>query len=88
MPALDPALTLVVLLATASATLAHGLWGKHWRQLPIFWVAALLGSLVTFVTGVTFPLALVRPAGVPVLECVMVAWLSIITIIIATRWEK
>jgi hypothetical protein len=78
MALLDPTLLLLALLATASASLAHVLWGRHWLQLPIFWLAANLGCLLAYVLGLRFPLNLPTPAGVPVLEAVLAAWSFII----------
>lgn len=82
MTILNPALTLIVLLATASATLAHVLWGKRWLQIPIFLLAAMMGSLISYVVGLRLPHNLPEPAGVPVLETVLAAW---VLIIIASR---
>jgi hypothetical protein len=78
MSTLAPATALLLLLATACAALAHFLWGKHWLQLPIFWLAAFMGCLVAYGLGLQFPLNLPTPAGVPVLEAVLAAWLLII----------
>ena len=64
-----------VLQATA---LAHLLWGRRWLQLPLFWIAAFAGSLVTYAIGLRLPLALPAPAGVPVLEVLLGAWMLLI----------
>ncbi|NJK81731.1 MAG: hypothetical protein HC876_23495 [Chloroflexaceae bacterium] len=82
MPALSPAAILLILLATACASLAHVLWGQRWVQLPIFWLAACLGCLVAYGIGYQLPLNLPAPAGVPVFEAVMAAW---ILLVIASR---
>jgi hypothetical protein len=73
---MSPAPLLLLLIATASATLAHVLWGKRWVQLLIFWMAAFAGCLIAFTIGVHVPLPFrtVAPAGVPVLETVIAAW--------------
>jgi hypothetical protein len=75
-----PATVLLLLLATLSAALAHALWGRHWLQIPIFWLAALAGCLLAYGLGLRLPLpiALVQPAGVPVLEAILAAWLLLI----------
>jgi uncharacterized membrane protein YjjP (DUF1212 family) len=72
-----PATVLLLLLATMSAALAHALWGRHWLQLPLFWFAALVGCLLAYGLGLRLPLpiTLVQPAGVPVLEAILLAWL-------------
>ncbi|GAB4424257.1 MAG: hypothetical protein OHK0015_02750 [Chloroflexi bacterium OHK40] len=77
---LAPATFLLILLATACAGLAHVLLGQRWRQLPIFWLAAFVGCLLAYGLGLRFPLNLPTPAGVPVLEAVLLAWLLLIVV--------
>jgi hypothetical protein len=79
---MSPALLLLFLLASASAALAHVLWGRRLLQLPIFWLAACAGCLIAYALGLRLPLALPAPAGVPVLEAVLWAW---ILLIVASR---
>lgn len=79
---MSPASLLLVLLATASAALAHALWGRRWIQLPIFWSAAFAGSLIVYALGLRLPLHVPAPAGVHVLEVVLGAW---ILLIVASR---
>jgi hypothetical protein len=73
---MNPALLLLALIATASAALAHVLWGRSWLQLVVFLLAACVGCLIAAVIGVRLPLpfAMVSPAGVPVLEAILIAW--------------
>lgn len=75
---ISPALLLLLLIATASAALAHLLWGRRWTQLPVFLLAALAGCIVVYVAQLRLPLDLPRPAGVPVLEVVLGTWLLLI----------
>lgn len=77
---LTPATVLLLLLATASAALAHVLWGRNWLQLPLFWLAACMGCLLAYGLGYQLPLpySLPLPAGVPVLETVLSAWILLI----------
>ncbi len=77
---LAPATLLLLLLATACAGLAHVLLGRRWRQLPIFWLTAFVGCLLAYGLGLRFPLELPAPAGVPVLEAVLLAWLLLIVV--------
>lgn len=77
---LAPATLLLLLLATACAALAHVLLGQRWRQLPVFWLTACVGCLLAFGLQLRFPLALPSPAGVPVLEAVLLAWLLLIVV--------
>jgi hypothetical protein len=79
---MSPAALLLFLIATASAALAHLLWGRRWLQLPIFWIAAFAGALIVYASGLHAPLQLPTPGGVPVLEVVLGAW---ILLIVASR---
>ncbi|RMD81709.1 MAG: hypothetical protein D6823_01975 [Chloroflexi bacterium] len=80
MSILSPAALLLLLLTTTHASLAHALLGRTWRQLPIFWVAAAAGCLIATVLGWRFPLNLPTPAGVPMLEASLLAWLVLIVV--------
>jgi hypothetical protein len=82
MSSLSPATVLLLLLATTSAALAHVIWGQRWLQLPIFWLAALMGCLLAYGLGLQLPLGLPTPANVPILEAVLAAW---VLVIIASR---
>ena len=79
---MSPAALLLFLIATASAALAHLLWGRRWLQLPIFWLAAFAGCLVVYALGLSLPLRVPSPGGVHVLEVVLGAW---ILLIVASR---
>jgi hypothetical protein len=79
---MSPATLLIFLIATASAALAHLLWGRRWLQLPIFWSAAFAGALIVYAVGLRIPLQLPTPGDVPVLEVVLGAW---ILLIVASR---
>ena len=79
---MSPSVLLLFLIATASAALAHLLWGQRWIQLPIFWMAAFAGCLIIYALDLRVPLQLPAPAGVPVLEVVLGAW---ILLIVASR---
>ncbi len=75
-----PATLLLLLLATACASLAHVLLGRRWQQLPIFWLTAFFGCLLAYGLGLRFPLVLPSPAGVPVLEAVLLAWILLLIV--------
>jgi hypothetical protein len=79
---MSPAALLLFLIATASAALAHLLWGRRWLHLPIYWIAAFAGALIVYALGLRAPLELPTPGGVPVLEVVLGAW---ILLIVASR---
>jgi hypothetical protein len=74
---MSPALLLLLLLATLSAMLAHLLWGRSWLQIPLYWIAACAGCLIAYAASIhiPIPLRLLYPAGVPVLEAVLMAWI-------------
>lgn len=80
LPSIAPAALLLLLLATACATLAHVLLGQRWRQLPVFWLTAFVGCLLAYSLSLRLPLALPQPAGVPVLEAVLLAWILLIVV--------
>jgi hypothetical protein len=75
---MPPALLLLLLIVTASAALAHVLWGRRWVQIPIFWLAAAGGAFIALAIGVRLPLRLITPAGVPILETTLGAWIMLI----------
>ena len=75
---MPPALLLLLLIVTASAALAHVLWGRRWVQIPIFWLAAAGGALIALAIGVRLPLRLITPAGVPILETTLGTWIMLI----------
>jgi hypothetical protein len=74
MSELSPAPLLLFLLSASCASLAHLLWGKRWRQLFFFWLVAFAGCLIVYAFSLALPLDLPHPAGVPVLESVILAW--------------
>ncbi len=80
MSALSPAALLLLLLTTTHAMLAHVLLGRTWRQLPIFWVTAAAGCLIATLLGWRFPLHLPTPAGIPMLEASLLAWILLIVV--------
>lgn len=77
---LSPAMFLLLLLATACATLGYVLLGRRWRHLPIFWLTAFAGCLLAYGLGLRLPLVLPQPAEVPVLEAVLLAWILMIIV--------
>ncbi|MGB9754641.1 MAG: hypothetical protein C0183_07020 [Roseiflexus castenholzii] len=75
---MPPDLLLILLIVTASAALAHLLWGRRWVQIPVFWLAATGGALIALALDARLPLRLITPAGVPVLETTLGAWVMLI----------
>lgn len=80
MSALSPAALLLLLLTTTHAALAHVLLGRSWRQLPIFWATAAAGCLIATLPGWRFPLNIPAPAGIPMLEASLLAWILLIVV--------
>lgn len=78
MSGLAPAIVLILLIATACAGLAHVLLGRAWRQIPLFWLASVVGCMIAYGLRLRFPLDLPAPAGVPILESVLLAWVLLI----------
>ncbi|NJN16524.1 MAG: hypothetical protein HC822_09735 [Oscillochloris sp.] len=80
MTGLAPASLLIFLIATSCALLAHVLLGRRWRQMLLFWVAALVGCLLAYGLQLRLPLDLPAPANVPILESVLLAWLLLFVV--------
>lgn len=78
MSSLEPAALLLLLLATIYGSLAHLLWGRRWRHLAIFWGAAFVGCLIAYGLGVRVNQGWPAPAGVPLIEATVAAWLLLI----------
>ncbi|KAB8145212.1 hypothetical protein F8S13_05120 [Chloroflexia bacterium SDU3-3] len=72
---MSPSSLLILLIATACASVAHLIWGRHWLQLIIYWMAAFAGCLIIYVTGLSLPIRLPHPAGIPLLESIAAAWI-------------
>lgn len=75
---MPPSILLLFLIVTFSAALAHTFWGRRWRQMPIFWLAAAAGALIVYAAGLRLPLGFVEPAGVPILEVTLGSWLLLV----------
>ncbi|MBC8160176.1 MAG: hypothetical protein H7Z42_03070 [Roseiflexaceae bacterium] len=75
---MSPSTLIIMLIATACAAAAHLAWGRRWLQLVVFWMAALAGCMLVYVSGLHLPGNFPRPAGVPVVESVAAAWLLLL----------
>lgn len=78
MNTIEPAVLILLLLATVYGALAHLFWGTRWRHLPIFWGAAFVGCLVSYGLGIQIIRAGPAPANVPLVETSVAAWLSLL----------
>lgn len=79
---MSPPTLILLLVATASAALAHLLWGRRWLQLVIFWLAAFAGCLIVYAANLRLPVDTPNPGGVPLLEVLLGAW---ILLLVASR---
>lgn len=75
---MSPSTLIILLIATACASAAHLIWGRRWTQLVVFWMAAFTGCLLLYVSGLHLPGNLPRPAGVPLLESLLAAWMLLL----------
>lgn len=78
----EPAALLLILLALAYGSLAHLLWGTRWRHLAMFWGAAFAGCLLMYALGLQIVPNAPAPAGVPVVEATVAAW---VLLLVASR---
>ena len=75
---MSPSSLIILLIATACAAGAHLVWGRRWTQLIFFWMVAFAACLVVYASGLHLPGNLPRPAGVSLLESVVVAWILLL----------
>lgn len=66
------------MVTTLHAALAHAIAGKTILQLPVFWLASLLGVVLVHVVGLNFGSAFPAPANVHLVETSLGAWAGII----------
>lgn len=78
MSGVEPAALLLLLLATIYGAMAHMIWGQRWRHLPIYWGAAFVGCLVNYGLGIYLLKSGPTPAGVPLVETTVAAWLMLL----------
>jgi hypothetical protein len=75
---MSPIPLLLVLVTTFHAALAHAIAGKNVLQLPVFWLASLIGVVLIHVVGLDFGDAFPSPANVHLIETSLGAWVGII----------
>lgn len=75
MSGVAPATLLLLLLATIYGGLAHILWGRRMLQLGLFWGTAFTGLLLGYGLGLRIFPELIAPAGMPLVESTIFAWL-------------
>lgn len=75
---MSPIPLLLVLITTFHAALAHAIAGKSMLQLPVFWLASLIGVVLVHVVGFDLGDAFPSPASVHLIETSLGAWIGII----------
>jgi hypothetical protein len=75
---MSPVPLLLVLITTLHAAVAHAIAGKTLLQLPVFWLASLLGVVLVHAVGLSFGSAFPAPANVHLIETSIGAWIGII----------
>jgi len=75
---MSPVPLLLVLITTLHAALAHAIAGKTLLQLPVFWLASLLGVVLVHALGLNFGSTFPAPANVHLIETSLGAWIGII----------
>jgi hypothetical protein len=81
---MPPFLLVLLILTTFHAALAHAAVGKTLLQLPVFWLATLLGVVIVYATGISFHAVLPTYGSVHVVEVSIGGWLALYPTIRAT----
>ena len=79
-----PAFVLSIVIASFYAGLFHVLWGKKAKDLPYYWLAALLGFFAGSLLGFLVPLSFLIIGEVHLLEGSIVAAAALFF----TRWLR
>jgi hypothetical protein len=82
---MSPTPLLLLLIATLHAAIAHIWQGKSFLQLPLYWLAALIGTVVIYATGVSLSANFPAPAGVHLVEVSLGAWIGLLAAIRTTK---
>lgn len=75
--AMPPFIIVILLLTTIHAALAHTLTGKTILELPVFWLAALLGVTLIHATRLSFHPILPTYGTVHIVEASLGGWLAL-----------
>lgn len=74
---MPPFLLVIVVVTTIHATLAHAVVGKTVLELPVYWLAALLGVALIHATRLSFHPMLPTFGTVHVVEVSVGGWLAL-----------
>ena len=78
MTMIEPAIVLLIVLASIYGGLAHLIWGNRWQQLGLFWGVAFGGCFVVYIFGIRLRDSWPNPGGVPLIEASIAAWLLLL----------
>lgn len=73
------------MITTFHAAIAHMWAGRVLLQLPVYWLAALIGVVFIHATGLELSSALPAPADVHLIETSIGAWIGLL---LAIRYTK
>lgn len=74
---MSPAVILSLLLGSIYGLLCHAFIGRHWRQLPLYWGAGLLGFFAGYAAAVVGGSTLVHLGAVPLIEATVGSGLAL-----------
>lgn len=79
---LSPSFVFSLLLASLYGALFHFIWGKRWRDLGIYWVAAVVGFAIGQAVFGALGLSVYPVGQVRVVESTIVSWICLFV----ARW--
>ena len=77
---MSPSVALGLLLGSIYGLLAHLFVGRTWRQLPVYWFAAVLGFFGGFAGAVLTGVEIVRLGTVPLVEATLGSLLGVVVV--------
>ena len=84
---MSPSIVLGVLLGSIYGLLCHALVGRAWRQLPLYWLAGLVGFFAGFALSAAVGSNPIRLGTVPLVETTMtsIAGLAMLSWVLRRR---
>ena len=77
---MSPSVILSLLLGSIYGLLCHAFIGRHWRQLPLYWAAGLLGFFAGYAAAVAGGSELVQLGTVPLIEATAGSGLALVLV--------
>ena len=68
---MSPSVVLSLLLGSLYGLLCHAFVGRHWRQLPVYWLVGVLGFFAGYAAAVLGGIEIARLGTVPLLEATL-----------------